>query len=57
MSQSYQGKLHEEQASDFFFAVVVVVVVVVILNFQLSAQHFFVPPRYFLKREDNVEKR
>ena len=55
MSQSYQGKLHEEQASDFFFAVVVVVVV--ILNFQLSAQHFFVPPRYFLKREDNVEKR
>ena len=53
MSQSYQGKLYEEQASDFFFAVVVVV----ILNFQLSAQHFFVPPRYFLKREDNVEKR
>ena len=55
MSQIYQGKLHEEQASVFF--VVVVVVVVVLLNFQLSAQHFFVPPRYFLKREDNVEKR
>ena len=46
-SQIYQGKLHDENIFAFF----------VLINFQLSAKHFSVLPRSFIKREDNLGKR
>ena len=49
MSQIYRGELlHDEQVFGVFF---------VLINFQLSAKHFPVLPCYFMKQEDNVEKR
>ena len=46
-SQIYRGELHDVQVFAFF----------VLISFQLSAKHFSVLPLYFMKREDNVEKR
>ena len=46
-SQIYRGELHDVQ--DFAFSV--------LITLQLSAKHFSILPLYFMKREDNVEKR
>ena len=46
-SQIYRGELHDVQ--DFAFSVLITV--------QLSGKYFFILPLYFMKREDNVEKR
>ena len=46
-SQIYRGELHDVQVFAFF----------VLISFQLSAKHFSVLPLYFMKREDNAEKR
>ena len=46
-SQIYRGELHDVQ--DFAFSV--------LITLQLSGKHFFILPLYFMKREDNVEKR
>ena len=46
-SQIYRGELHDVE--DFAFSV--------LITLQLSAKHFSTLPLYFMKREDNVEKR
>ena len=46
-SEIYRGELHDVQVFAFF----------VLITHQLSAKHFSILPLYFMKREDNVEKR